>query len=114
MGKSGTDPGDARGPGAYVPFVVLVNLGHSRLKHVPIQEVRIAARCYAATAQLADALAGAVSDAIHDAGYRTSGSGQVIFTSFDDGGEGATTDPDTKQPVSTVVISVGALTETIP
>jgi hypothetical protein len=106
--------GDALGPGAYVPFVVLTQLGSSRLPHAPVQEVRLLAKCYGVTAQGATALAGAVSDAIHATGHRISGSGVVIFDSFDDGGEGATKDPDTDQPMASVVISVNALTSLIP
>ena len=107
-------PDDALGPGQYQPFVVLSVLGRSRLKRAPLQEVRLVAKCYGATFQGADALAAAVSDAIHAVGIRTSGSGVVIFGSFDDGGEGATKDLDTAQPMSSLIISVGALTETIP
>jgi hypothetical protein len=101
-------PGDALGAGHYQPFVVLTNLGHSRLKRAPVQEVRLLAKCYGVTAQGAEALAGAVSDAIHAKGHRITGSGVAIFGSFDDGGDGASNDPDTQQPYSTVVIQVNA------
>jgi hypothetical protein len=107
-------PGDALGPGKYQRFVVLTRLGRSRLKRAPLQEVRYVAKCYGVTAQDAAALAGAVSDAVHAVGMRTSAGGVVIFGSFDDGGDGATADPDTHQPMETVVISVGALTELVP
>jgi hypothetical protein len=107
-------PGDALGPGKYIPFVVLTKLGHSRLKRAPVQEVRLAAKCYAATNQAADALGGAVSDAIHAAGHRISSSGVSILGAFDDGGEGASKDPDTGQPVSVIVIQVNALTSLLP
>lgn len=106
-------PGDALGAGEYLPFVVLVRLGTSRLKHVPIAETRIAARCYGVTYQGAAALAGAVSDAIHAKGHRLTVAGVSIFSSFDDGGGEATKDPETAQPYETVVISVGASTEFI-
>jgi hypothetical protein len=105
-------PGDAKVP--FQRFIVLVRLGSHRLKRAPLQEVRLAARCYGTTYQDAAALAGAVSDAIHAVGMRTSTGGVVIFGSFDDGGDGATADPDTHQPMETVVISVGALTELFP
>ena len=103
--------GDALGPGSYVPFVVLSRLGSLRLKRAPIQEVRLVARCYGATAQGAAALAGAVSNAIHAKDHRINGSGVAIFGSFDDGGLGADKDPDTKQPLESLVIQVGASTE---
>ena len=95
-------------------FVVLSLLGRSRLKRAPLQEVRLVARCYGNTYQGAEALAGAVSDAIHAVGRRVSAAGVVIFGSFDDGGQGTSKDPDTGQPVSMFVIQVGALTELLP
>lgn len=105
---------DALGPGSYQRFVVLVRLGAVRLPHAPLQEVRIAARCYGLTYQDAMALAGAVSDAIHARGQRISPSGVVIFTSFNDAGLGAEKDPDTGQPHEDLIIAVGALTEPLP
>jgi hypothetical protein len=107
-------PGDAGGPGHYKRVCVLVRLGASRLKHVPIQEVRYAARNYGLTFQDAAVVAGTVSDAIHAIGHRINGSGVAIFGSFDDGGEGATKDPDTDQPMETVIIQVNAATGLIP
>jgi len=101
-------PGDALGAGSFQRFVVLVVLGRQREKRLPVQEVRIAARCYGLTYQDAAALAGAVSDAIHAAGPRISGSGVGIWNSWDDGGEGASKDPDTSQPYETVIVSVNA------
>jgi hypothetical protein len=105
--------GDALGPGAWVPFVVLTRLGTLREKRLPVQEVRILAACYGVTYQGAAELAGAVSDAIHAMGARISTGGVGIWLSFDDGGGGATTDPDTGQPREDVIISVQAATELI-
>lgn len=106
--------GDALGAGRYQRFVVLVRLARTRLPRAPIQEVRYAARCYGTTYQDAAALAGAVSDAVHARGHRISPSGLSIFGSFDDGGDGGRADPDTGQPYEVVLITVGALTETLP
>jgi hypothetical protein len=106
--------GDALGPGSWQRFVVLVRLGYQRLPRAPIQEVRYAARCYGLTFQDAAALAGAVSDAVHARGHRITPSNAVIFGSFDDGGGGASSDPDTGQPFEVVLVTVGALTETLP
>jgi hypothetical protein len=103
-------PKDALGPGDYQRFVVLVRLGARREKRLPVQEVRIAARCYGLTYQDAAVLAGAVSDAVHALGTRINAGGVGIWSSFDDGGEGASKDPDTGQPYETVVISVNAAT----
>jgi hypothetical protein len=106
--------GDALGAGHYLAFVVLSMLGRTRLPHVPVQEVRISARCYGVTFQGATALAAAVSDAIHARGHRISPSGMAIFDSLDDGAGETTTDPGTGQPYASLVISVNALTELIP
>jgi hypothetical protein len=109
-----TDEGDARGSGKYVRFVVLTRLGSQRLKRAPVQEVRILAKCYGTTFQDAAALAGAVSDSIHATGHRINSSGMAIFGSFDDIGQGAEKDPDTGQPMESLIIQVGALTEALP
>ena len=113
-GKTATDPGDARGPGQYIRFIVISRLGHARAKRAPIQEVRLLAKCYGSTRQDAAALAGAVSDAIHAKGHRISAAGVAIFGSFDDGGSGADADPVTGQPHEDLVIQVNASTELIP
>ena len=108
-------PGDALGPGHYQPFVVLVRLGAQREKgRVPVQEVRIAARCYGATYQQAAALHGAVSDAVHNVGPRISPSGVLVYRSYDDIGQGATTDPDTLQPYEELIVGVWAATQAVP
>ncbi|MFZ0324729.1 MAG: hypothetical protein WAN48_11430 [Actinomycetes bacterium] len=102
-------PGDALGAGKYQRFVVLVRLGNQREKRLPMQEVRVAARCYGQGAnptQDAAVLAGAVSDALHARGPRISAGGVGIWASFDDGGGGADKDPDTGQPYEAVVFSV--------
>lgn len=107
-------PGDALGAGEYQAFVVLVRLARTRLRRAPIQEVRYVARCYAATHQGAAALAGAVSEAVHARGHRITPAGLSILGSFDDGDGGSTKDPDTGQPMVPLLLTVGALTETLP
>lgn len=106
-------PGDAIGP-PYQRFIVLSQLGRTREKRVPIQEVRFIAKAYGLTHQDATALAGAVSDAVHGIGPIRNASGVVMFQAFDDGGEGSTADPDTGQPHADVVISVIAGTRAAP
>lgn len=103
-------PGDALGSGLYQRFIVLSQLGRLREKRVPVQEVRYAAKCYGVTYQDAVALAGAVSDAIHNRKPRANASGVLIWASFDDGGGDATKDPDTGQPMVPVIISITAAT----
>lgn len=104
-------PGDAAVP--FGRFIVLVRLGVRRDKRAPVQEVRIAVRCYGPTFGDAAALYGAVSDAIHNVGPRIGGSGVLIHRSFDDIGSGASNDPDTGQPHEDGVISVFAATQVV-
>ena len=106
-------PGDALGAGSYQRFIVLAQLGRLREKRVPVQEVRYVARCYGQgvnPSQDAVALAGAVSDAIHNRKPRANAAGVLIWASFDDGGDGVVNDPSTGQPMAPVVISVTAAT----
>lgn len=108
-------PGDALGPGKFQRFVVLVRLGTQREKGAaPVQQVRIAARCYGATFADAGVLEGAVSDAIHNVGPRMNAGGTLIYRSFDDVGQGARKDPDTGQPYEELVIQVWAATQVVP
>ncbi len=104
-------PGDAATP--FQRFVVLVRLGSQRDKRAPMQEVRIAVRCYGSTHQDAAALYGAVSDAVHNIGPRIGASGVLIHRSYDDIGTGADTDPDTGQPHEDGVISLFAATQIV-
>lgn len=105
--------GDAIGP-PFQRFIVLSELGYLREKRVPIAEVRYVAKAYGLTHQDATALAGAVSDAVHGIGPLTSASGVVLYQAFDDGGEGSTADPDTHQPMASVIVSVIAATQVAP
>lgn len=105
-------PGDASTP--YQRFVVLVRLGNERAKRAGMQTVRIAARCYGTSYGDAAALAGAVSDAVHNIGPRRNSTGVLIFRSYDDIGLGATADPATGQPHEDIVIEVFASTVLAP
>lgn len=103
--------GDAKGPGAYLPFVVLVQLGAARHPRVPVQFPRIAARCYGRTHQEAAALRWAVSGAVHYGGPRIHANGLGIYQSLDSEGGEQNTDPDTGQPYQTLVIEAPATTQ---
>jgi hypothetical protein len=116
----GPQGGDALPVGQWRRFVVVVRMGRARNMHSPLQWVRLAARCYGAgkdvqTAAVdAAALASAVSDAVHNRGHRISSGGVSVFGSFDDGGSGMLTDPDTGQPYEVVFVDVNALTVLVP
>lgn len=105
--------GDAQGPGAYLAFVVLVQLGAPRQPRVPVQFPRIAARCYGRSHAEAAALRWAVSGAIHNRGPRIHANGLGIYQSLDDEGGDQQTDPDTGQPYQTLVIEAPATTQVV-
>jgi hypothetical protein len=108
-----TDAGDARGPGDYIKFVVLVHLGHSRVKgKAPVQTVRIGYRTYGETPEQASVVALALSEAVHNIGPRIRG-GTLIFRTYDDTGGEAGEDPGTKQPFEDGVIEVFAATQAV-
>lgn len=104
-------PGDAAVP--FQRFVVLTRLGTQRNKRAPVQEVRIAAKCYGSTFGDAAALYGAVSAAVHNIGPRINASGVLVYRSFDDIGTGAEKDPDTGQPHEDGVIQLFAATQAV-
>jgi hypothetical protein len=106
-------PGDAKDPGHFQRFVVLVRLGYTRLHRTPMQIIRIGVRAYSSTFQDAAALYGEISDAIDNAGPRLSGSGIPIYQSLDDVGGAAEKDPDTGQPYETGVIELYAGTQVL-
>ena len=106
-------PGDARGPGEYVAFVVLVQLDAVRLQRVPVQRAAVAVRCYGRTHAEAAALRWAVSNAIHLTGPRVHANGLGIYQSIDEAGGEQEKDPDTSQPLQTLVISSLATTQAV-
>lgn len=106
-------PGDVRGPGEYVPFVVLVRLGGPPHPRVPIVTARIAVRCYGRTDREAAVLRNACSRAIHGKGPRTFANGLGIYVSHDVTGGQQDSDPETSQPLETFVIEAVAATQVV-
>lgn len=97
----GHEPGpeDAKGPGEYLPFVVLSDLGTIRGRRgLPVQTIRIDCRAYADNYTNAKALFMACADAIHDVGPRIHANGLGIYVSHDDTGGTEGFDPRTRQP----------------
>lgn len=105
-------PDDAKGPGSYVPFVLLIDLGGPPLRRVPIQFPRIAVRCYGVTPQGAKALYVACSNAIHDMGPRIHAP-VGFYRSWDATGGAEGSDPDTKQPYVEFVVELIATTAAV-
>lgn len=110
--KTDSYDGDAHGPGAYRAFVVVTNLGGPRWHRVPVQQPRFTARCYGRTSVEADALARAVSDAVHYIGPRVHSNDLGFYSSFTEGGE-QSRDPDTQQPLVTIFIDLLATTQAV-
>lgn len=109
-GKSASYSGDALGPGFYQAFVVLVQLSAPRDPRLPVQDFTIAARCYGRTHQEAADLRWAVSNAIHAVGPRVYTNGLGVYLTLDTEGGEQERDPDTQQPLQTLVITGTATT----
>jgi hypothetical protein len=106
-------PGDVRGPGEYVPFVVLNRLGGPPHPTVPIQTVRIGIRCYGRDDREAAVLRNACSRVLHGRGPRTFANGLGIYVSHDTTGGAQDEDPDTDQPLETFVVEAIATTQAV-
>lgn len=107
-------PDDAKGPGEYVAFVVLSDLGGIRARRgLPLQYPRINVRCYADTYTNAKALYLACQDALHDTGERVHANGLGIYQSHDETGGTEGLDPRTKQPYIEGVFELIATTTAV-
>lgn len=106
-------PGDANGPGSYRAFIVLNPPTISRRRRRPVADVTVGARCYGRTAQEAQALYGALSDGVHDAGPRVNAANIGIYNSADDAAN-PDKDPDTEQPVIECIIGMVISTMAVP
>lgn len=106
-------PGVVKAPSGYQRFVVLTRIPVVRLHRTPLQEVRLALRCYGSTDQDAAALYGEVSDVLDNAGPRVSASSVPLYQTLDEGSQGTTADPGTNQPYEEGTIAVWAGTEAL-
>jgi len=98
LGTVGTTQGDARGPGAYIAFVVVSVLDSPIVTLEPIRDVTLSLRCYAQTFLAAEALWLACEDVFANRGQRAAASGLGIWFSRARS-IGPDKDPDTKQPL---------------
>jgi hypothetical protein len=80
-GKLGTDPGDARGAGAYIAFVVCDLLDPSPIAHMGIRNGTMGIRAYAATYAKAEALWYACENVFLDKGAHRAPSGVGVYHS---------------------------------
>lgn len=111
-GASPSYPGDARGPGEYVAFVVIVVLDATPMLRVPVQRPSFGVRCYGTDARNARAVFNAVVGALHDRGPRLRANGHGIYRSTVTGGADDV-DPKTDQPVVTGTIQLVATTQAV-
>ena len=98
-------PDDAKGPGEYVAFVVVTDLGGPPLPRTPVQFARLNVRCYGATPQGAKALYVACSNALHHIGPRVHGT-VGLYISHDTTGGAEGQDPRTDQPYIDFVVEL--------
>lgn len=98
LGTVGSTPGDARGPGAYIPFVVVSVLDSPIVTLEPIRDVTLSLRCYEATYLKAEALWLVCEAVFANRGQRVASSGLGIWFSRTRS-IGPDRDPDTKQPL---------------
>jgi len=111
--RTDTDPGDARGPGEYIAFVVVVGLDTPPHPRLPIQRSIIGVSCYGVTFQNASAIFGAVVQDLHGEGERVKSNGLGVYISHIEGGGEQETDPDTKQPVVRATIRLRATAQAV-
>lgn len=97
-GTVGSTTGDARGPGAYIAFVVVTVLDSPARTRMPIRDVMLGIRAYAATDAAAEALWLACEGVFLNRGARAATSGLGVWFSRPRS-IGPDRDPDTKQPV---------------
>lgn len=108
--KSATYPGDARGPGEYIAFAVIVTLDDTPHISLPITFAEFAVNCYGVTPQNASAVWHAVVKAFHKGRARMKSNGLGIYQSLVLTGGAQDSDPQTKQPVVRGTLRVVATT----
>lgn len=110
------EPGtnDAKGPGEYLPFVVLSTLDALWQATTATSSVSLGMRCYAATFSGAEALYLACAAVFHRAGPRIAASRLGIYNSLALGGPSLGKDPDTTQPYAFGVIELNVSIQAIP
>lgn len=94
------------------PFVTIRELGVRREKRTPVMQVRVSVLCVAKTHQLASALYGAVSDALHNQGPRVN-SGVGIWRSSEESGGQTLIDPQLRWPQKVAIYEVFAVSQAV-
>jgi hypothetical protein len=107
-------PGDAKGPGSYLPFVVVTVLDAAPMGHMGIREVTLGVRCYAATYPAAEALWLACEEVFLDRGARRTTSGLGVYHSVIQAGGTPDRDPDTFQPLFSGIVRYPVTIHAVP
>ena len=107
-------PGDAKGAGSYLPFVVLSTLDAPWQAATATSSVSLGLRTYAATYPAAEVLYLACAAAFHRRGPRVATSRLGIYNSLAAGGPTLDKDPDTAQPYAYGVIELNVSIQPIP
>mgnify|MGYP001360968802 FL=1 len=114
LGTVGTVPGDARGPGAYIPFVVVSVLDAPWQAGTATSVVTLGLKTYGATFAAAEALALACAATFHRKGGRVATSRLGIYSSLTQGGPQLDKDPDTSQPLAHLIVVLNTSIQPIP
>jgi hypothetical protein len=113
LGTVGTTQGDARGPGGYIPFVVVSVLDSPARTQMPIRDGVLGITAYDATDAKAEILWLACEGVFLNRAARAASSGLGIWFSRPRS-IGPDRDPDTKQPcwrgILTYPTTIGAVT----
>lgn len=107
-------PGDAKGHGEYLPFVVVTVLDAAPMGHMGIREVTLGLRCYAATYADAEALWLACEAVFLDRGARRTTSGLGVYHSAITASGTPDRDPDTFQPLFSGIVSYPVTIHAVP
>jgi hypothetical protein len=106
-------PGDAKGPGEYRAFLVLVTFDDPPHPRVNVQRAVYGVNCYGVTHQGSRELWGAVVKAMHVVGSRMKANGLGIYISAIESGGESDLDPLTKQPVTRGTLRLWATAQAV-
>lgn len=106
--------GDAKGPGEYLPFIVVSVLDARPLGHMGVRLTTLGIAAYAATYPLAEALWLACEAVFLDRGARLGPARIGIYHSQVDSGGFPDRDPDTKQPCFRGIVSYPTTIAAVP
>lgn len=115
LGTVGSAPGDARGPGAYIPFIIVSLLDNPPVARMPIRNVVLGIRAYHTTYANAETLWLAAEAVFRDRAARVAAASRLgIWFSVIQAGGIPDKDPDTSQPLFSGAVSMPTTMLAIP